>query len=71
MEERTLELIDNSLVDKHFQCAVLQCIHVALLCVQQRSEERSNMSSVLLMLGGENSQPKPKQPKPKQPGFFI
>ncbi|GLT83434.1 hypothetical protein SLE2022_017240 [Rubroshorea leprosula] len=66
MEERTLELIENSLVDKQFQSEVLRCIHVALLCVQQRPEDRPNMSSVLLMLGSESS-----LPQPKQPGFFI
>lgn len=45
---------------------VLRCIHVGLLCVQQKPEERPNMSSVVLMLGSENS-----LPDPKQPGFFT
>lgn len=45
---------------------VLRCIHVGLLCVQQRPEDRPNMSSVVLMLGSEGS-----LPEPKQPGFFT
>ena len=45
---------------------VLRCIHVGLLCVQQKPEDRPNMSSVVLMLGSENS-----LPDPKQPGFFT
>jgi hypothetical protein len=39
---------------------------VGLLCVQQRSEDRPDMSSVLLMLNGEKI-----LPKPKIPGFYI
>ncbi|KAG5235595.1 G-type lectin S-receptor serine/threonine-protein kinase [Salix suchowensis] len=44
----------------------LRCIHVALLCVQQRPEDRPTMSSVVVMLGSENP-----LPQPKQPGFFM
>ncbi|XVF04051.1 hypothetical protein REPUB_Repub05bG0047700 [Reevesia pubescens] len=66
MEERPLELIDNALGDSYNVADVLRCINVALLCVQQRPEERPNMSLVLLMLCGESI-----LPQPKQPGFFI
>ncbi|CAH9119817.1 unnamed protein product [Cuscuta epithymum] len=45
---------------------VLRSIHVALLCVQQRPEDRPNMSSVILMLNNEGV-----LPQPKQPGFFT
>jgi hypothetical protein len=44
---------------------VLRHIHVGLLCVQQRPEDRPSMSSVVQMLSSENL-----LPKPKQPGFF-
>ena len=44
----------------------LRHIHVGLLCVQQRPEDRPNMSSVVQMLSSESL-----LPKPKQPGFFI
>ncbi|XVF04055.1 hypothetical protein REPUB_Repub05bG0048000 [Reevesia pubescens] len=65
-EERPLELIDSALGDSCIVTEVLRCIHVALLCVQQCPEDRPNMSSVLLMLGGEST-----LPEPKQPGYFI
>ena len=46
---------------------VLRCIHVGLLCVQQRPDDRPAMSTVLLLLDSEN----PTLPQPKQPGFYI
>ncbi|KAL7249450.1 hypothetical protein ACSBR1_011611 [Camellia fascicularis] len=45
---------------------MLRSIHVGLLCVQQRPEDRPNMASVVLMLGGEGA-----LTRPKQPGFFT
>ncbi|OMO90118.1 S-locus glycoprotein [Corchorus olitorius] len=67
IEERPTELIDNALRDQSYiETEVLRCIHVALLCVQRRPEDRPNMSSVLLMLGGVS-----KLPQPKQPGYYI
>ena len=45
---------------------VLRCIHVGLLCVQQRQEDRPNMSVVVLMLSSETL-----LPKPRQPGFYT
>ena len=40
----------------------LRCIHLSLLCVQQRPEDRPSISSVVVMLGSENALPQPKQP---------
>ncbi|KAG6737041.1 hypothetical protein POTOM_059988 [Populus tomentosa] len=65
-EERALELLDNMSDRLYSVSEVLRCIHVGLLCVQQKPEDRPNMSSVVLMLGSENS-----LPDPKQPGFFT
>jgi hypothetical protein len=45
---------------------VLGHIHVGSLCVQQRQEDRPNMSSVVQMFSSENL-----LPKPKQSGFFT
>ena len=39
-------------------------IHLSLLCVQQRPEDRPSMSSVVL--GNESA-----LPQPKKPGFFL
>lgn len=61
-----MELIDPSMKQV---CAleVLRCVQMGLLCVQQRSEDRPTMSSVLLMLDSEN----PSLPQPKRPGFYT
>ncbi|XP_062082966.1 G-type lectin S-receptor-like serine/threonine-protein kinase At4g27290 isoform X1 [Humulus lupulus] len=40
----------------------LRCIHIGLLCVQQKPIDRPNMSSVILMLSGEKVLPQPKPP---------
>lgn len=66
MEEKPLQLIDSNLGDCFVVSEVLRCIHVGLLCVQKRPENRPSMSSVVLMLGSENP-----LPQPKQPGFFT
>jgi hypothetical protein len=62
-----MELIDKSIED---MCAlsdqVLRCVHVGLLCMQQRPEDRPDMSSVVLMLSSESL-----LPKPRQPGFYT
>ncbi|KAE8691891.1 S-locus lectin protein kinase family protein, putative isoform 1 [Hibiscus syriacus] len=71
-EERSLDLIDAdggtayTGSDPYITTEMVRCINVALLCVQQRPEDRPNMSSVLLMLGGEST-----LPKPNRPGYFI
>ena len=54
------------MVDTCSQSNVLRCIHIALLCVQQRPEDRPTMSTVSVMLGSHNA-----LPAPKQPGFFM
>lgn len=61
-----LELIDEFLIESCNLSEVLRCIQVALLCVQQRPEDRPNMSAVVLILGSEIP-----LPQPKQPGFFM
>ena len=63
-----MELIDEflSLGASCTLSEVLRCIHIGLLCVQQRPEDRPNMSLVVLMLSSEIS-----LPNPGQPGFYI
>lgn len=43
----------------------LKCIHIGLLCVQDRADDRPEMSSVVLMMNGERA-----LPNPRQPGFY-
>ncbi|GLT37750.1 hypothetical protein SLA2020_120510 [Shorea laevis] len=66
IEGRPMGLIENVLGDFIAPSEVLRCIHVGLLCVQQRPEDRLDMLSVVLMLKGESA-----LPEPKQPGFFT
>ncbi|KAB5534736.1 hypothetical protein DKX38_017822 [Salix brachista] len=60
------ELIDECLAESCNSSDIIRCIHVALLCVQQRPEDRPDMSAVVLILGSEIP-----LPQPKQPGFFM
>uniref|UniRef100_A0A2N9IUZ4 Receptor-like serine/threonine-protein kinase n=1 Tax=Fagus sylvatica TaxID=28930 RepID=A0A2N9IUZ4_FAGSY len=68
IEDKPMELIDEflSLGDSCTLSEVLRCIHIGLLCVQQRPEDRPNMSLVVLMLSSEIS-----LPNPGQPGFYT
>ena len=66
VEKRHLQLIDGSLGDTADACEVLRCLHIGLLCVQQCSEDRPDMSSVVVMLTCDSD-----LPKPKQPAFYV
>ncbi|TKY66608.1 G-type lectin S-receptor serine/threonine-protein kinase [Spatholobus suberectus] len=65
-EDRPLELIGKHLHERCNFSEVLRCIHVGLLCVQQKQGDRPDMSSVILMLNGEKL-----LPQPKAPGFYT
>ncbi|GMP75063.1 hypothetical protein CsSME_00032279 [Camellia sinensis var. sinensis] len=65
-EGKSMKLMDALMESPIPTLEVLRCIQVALLCVQQRPEDRPTMSVVLLMLDSEN----PMMPMPKQPGFY-
>lgn len=60
-----MELVDGLAEESWNLSEVMRCIHISLLCVQQHPENRPSMASVVLMLGGEST-----LPKPKEPGFF-
>ncbi|KAG2680796.1 hypothetical protein I3760_11G114500 [Carya illinoinensis] len=64
--DRAMELIDESVGDAHTRSEVLRLIQVGLLCVQQRPEDRPNMSYVVLMLSSEVL-----LPISRQPGFYA
>ncbi|MED6167537.1 hypothetical protein PIB30_003509 [Stylosanthes scabra] len=61
-EERTLELVDESLRDSVNEAEALRCIQIGLLCVQERPEHRPNMSSVVHMLDDDKALPRPRLP---------
>ncbi|KAL4580243.1 hypothetical protein LXL04_016429 [Taraxacum kok-saghyz] len=66
-EGKSLELVENFIDGKSMNLQeVMRSIHVGLLCVQQRPEDRPTMAYVVLMLGSEG-----KLPPPKLPGYFY
>ncbi|XP_058751338.1 receptor-like serine/threonine-protein kinase SD1-8 [Vicia villosa] len=66
-EGNAIELIDSSIGDSYTESEVLRCIHVGLLCVQERAEDRPTMPLVLLMLGSDDAL----KPEPRSPGFSL
>ncbi|CAL5335846.1 unnamed protein product [Camellia sinensis] len=66
-EGKATELIDAAIENSCNLHEVLCSIHLGLLCVQHRPEDRPNMSTVVLMLGGEGALTH----QPKSPGFFT
>ncbi|XP_059290560.1 G-type lectin S-receptor-like serine/threonine-protein kinase SD1-1 isoform X2 [Lycium ferocissimum] len=64
-EGRVLELIDTQPRQSCNLSEVQRSVHVGLLCVQQRPEDRPSMASVVMMLGSDVA-----LPLPKEPGFF-
>ena len=59
--------MDAALGDEFQGSEALRCIQVGLLCVQQSSDERPTMWSVLSMLESEDML----LSQPKQPGFYM
>ncbi|KAL2496119.1 G-type lectin S-receptor-like serine/threonine-protein kinase [Forsythia ovata] len=65
-EGRLLELVDAYLCDSANLSEVQRMIHVGLLCVQQRPDDRPSMTTVIAMLSNEGV-----LPQANQPGFFT
>ncbi|KAK3199389.1 hypothetical protein Dsin_022804 [Dipteronia sinensis] len=65
-EGKLLELIDPIFGESCNESEVIRCIHISLLCLEHQPDTRPSMSSVVLMLGGDNV-----LPEPKQPGFLM
>ncbi|KAB2637479.1 G-type lectin S-receptor-like serine/threonine-protein kinase [Pyrus ussuriensis x Pyrus communis] len=61
-EGRGLDLLDEVLVDSYSSSEVMRCMHIGLLCVQDKSEDRPTMPDVVFTLGSETDLPLPKQP---------
>ncbi|XP_060209560.1 G-type lectin S-receptor-like serine/threonine-protein kinase At4g27290 isoform X2 [Lycium barbarum] len=68
-EEKAINLVDESLHESTCNIdEVIKCINIGLLCVQENSSDRPNMSNVILMLGGESMST---LPRPNQPAFVA
>ncbi|KAK1415622.1 hypothetical protein QVD17_31405 [Tagetes erecta] len=63
---RSLDLVDECLRASYSALEVVRSVHVGLLCVQHRVEDRPNTQTVLAMLAGEGS-----LLIPKKPAFFV
>ncbi|XP_061336689.1 G-type lectin S-receptor-like serine/threonine-protein kinase At4g27290 [Gastrolobium bilobum] len=61
-----MKLIDSCMVESCILSEVLRCIHIGLLCVQHRPDDRPNMANVVVMLSSEST-----LPLPKEPGFLM
>ncbi|QCE08956.1 chitinase [Vigna unguiculata] len=66
-EGRALGLIDTDLYELCPQNAVLRCIHIGLLCVQDQATDRPTMEDIVSFLSNDTMQ----LPQPKKPAFFI
>nr|XP_029122481.1 receptor-like serine/threonine-protein kinase SD1-8 [Elaeis guineensis] len=66
-EDRCLEILDEAVGCTYPESKILRCIQVALLCVQEGSEDRPTMAEVVLMLSTESGL----LPQPQRPGFYT
>lgn len=57
-------LVDEAMATSYSPPELTKCVQVALLCVQERAEDRPNMATAVTMLGSAG----PALPPPKQPG---
>ncbi|PWZ15862.1 Receptor-like serine/threonine-protein kinase SD1-8 [Zea mays] len=66
-EGNALALLDEAVVraGTHRSSEVLRCVQVALLCVQERPDDRPHMAAVFLALGN----PSAVLPQPRHPGY--
>ncbi|XP_009788892.1 G-type lectin S-receptor-like serine/threonine-protein kinase At4g03230 isoform X1 [Nicotiana sylvestris] len=67
MKDKTLDMMDQTIVETCDDKEVIKCVNVALLCVQEDPGDRPTMSNVVLMLGGESMT----LPRPNQPAFIT
>nr|XP_040241846.1 cysteine-rich receptor-like protein kinase 10 isoform X4 [Aegilops tauschii subsp. strangulata] len=63
---RCLELLEASIVEEIHAAEASRYINIALMCVQERADDRPTMSNVVAMLNSENAI----LPEPKHPAYF-
>ncbi|KAI3949111.1 hypothetical protein MKW92_031847 [Papaver armeniacum] len=61
-EGKWSEVVDEALGDLYSPPEVIKCIHIGLLCVQNRVIDRPTMAEVDIMLTSETNRPAPKEP---------
>ncbi|CAH2046395.1 unnamed protein product [Thlaspi arvense] len=66
-EGKVLNMVDPSLIKtRGLSEEIMKCIHIALLCVQEKAESRPTMATVVLMLNATSFT----LSRPSQPGFY-
>ncbi|KAL6215140.1 hypothetical protein ACLB2K_014571 [Fragaria x ananassa] len=65
-EGSSMELIDSTLRASCSSGEVIRCMHIGLLCVQERAIDRPTMSDVVSLLSNQSSA----LPLPKEPAFL-
>ncbi|KAL1195172.1 Cysteine-rich receptor-like protein kinase 27 [Cardamine amara subsp. amara] len=68
VEGTKTELIDNVFLKSYSKKQSMQCVEIALSCVQENPNKRPTMESVVSMLSSDSESLQ--LPKPSQPGFF-
>ncbi|KAI3887544.1 hypothetical protein MKW92_022658, partial [Papaver armeniacum] len=61
-EDKWSEVVDEGLGDLYAPSEVIKCIHIGLLCVQNKAIDRPTMAEVDFMLMSETDRPAPKEP---------
>ncbi|XP_039140056.1 receptor-like serine/threonine-protein kinase SD1-8 isoform X2 [Dioscorea cayenensis subsp. rotundata] len=64
-EGKVLDLLDPLISNSFSVSQVMRCINIGLLCVQEKSEDRPSMASIIVMLSNDDAP----LPEPKEPGF--
>lgn len=64
---KATELVHSSVTETYQLHEALRCIHVGLLCVQDRPDDRPLMSSVIFMFENESAL----LSAPKKPAYFA
>nr|XP_018686875.1 PREDICTED: putative receptor-like protein kinase At4g00960 [Musa acuminata subsp. malaccensis] len=62
-----LEIVDPTLGAHYQRSDLLRCMHIGLLCVQEKPNDRPTMSTVVVMLNSETVSLR----APSRPGFYL
>lgn len=68
IEGTSMDLIDPVLMKSCYEKQSMQCLEIALSCVQENPTKRPSVDSVVSMLSSDSESLQ--LPKPSQPGFF-
>ncbi|CAA7040628.1 unnamed protein product [Microthlaspi erraticum] len=67
-EGKVLNIVDQSLINTGgLSNEIMKCIHIGLLCVQEKADSRPTMASVVVMFNASSFT----LPRPSQPGFYT